>query len=61
MNKILYIFIFYNRMYLYIVSAYFVIVRLDRTIQNIFKILDSPIKSGNDIYVNMRLMHRQYI
>jgi hypothetical protein len=25
-----------------------VIVRLDRTIQNLFKRLDSPIKSGND-------------
>ena len=25
-----------------------VIVRLDRTIQNVLKSLDSPIKSGND-------------
>ena len=30
------------------VHLYVVIVRLDRTIQNLLKSLDSPIKSGND-------------
>jgi len=29
-------------------NSHVVIVRLDRTIQNLLKRLDSPIKSGND-------------
>ncbi len=33
-----------------------VIVRLDRTIQNLNKKLDSPIKSGNDKHNNLKLL-----
>jgi len=32
----------------FFINSYFVIVRLDRTIQNLLKRLDSPIMSGND-------------
>jgi hypothetical protein len=35
---------------LFFKKIYFVIVRLDRTIQKILKTLDSPIKSWNDGY-----------
>jgi len=33
-----------------------VIVRLDRTIQNLMKTVDSPIKSGNDEYKNFKCL-----
>jgi hypothetical protein len=33
-----------------------VIVRLDRTLQNLIKTLDSPIKSGNDEHKNFKCL-----